>query len=277
MAYSLNCAEVAAAVESGMTGADSIEAVVQKLTPPRAIWSMVPAGSPTDNVVDTLTNVLDRGDTIIDGANSNYKDSIRRAARVNKLGLNYLDAGTSGGVWGLQNGYSLMVGGEPEVFGYWEPLFQALAPESDRGYGLVGPSGAGHFTKMIHNGIEYGMMQAMGEGFEIMSKKGALNLDLCQIGKIWQHGSVISSWLLDLTVLTLEKDPRLERIEAYVEDSGEGRWTVQEAIELASPAEILTLSLLRRFRSRDASSFSDRMLAALRNEFGGHEVKKADS
>lgn len=273
--YSLDEAEVAAAVETGVIGASSLEEMVQNLTAPRALWSMVPAGGATEGVIDALIPLLERGDTIIDGGNANYKDSMRRAEKVGEHGLHYLDAGTSGGVWGLQNGYSLMVGGEPEVFARWEPIFQTLAPGPDKGYGLVGPSGAGHFTKMIHNGIEYGMMQALGEGFEIMAKKDQLNLDLHQIAKVWQHGSVIVSWLLDLAVLALEEDPRLEKLEAYVEDSGEGRWTVQEAIDLDSPAEVLTLSLLRRFRSRDASPFSDRMLAALRNQFGGHAVKKA--
>ena len=273
--YSLDEGEIAAAVKTGVTAASSLEEVVAELTAPRAIWSMVPAGSATEGVIDALIPLLDAGDTIIDGGNANYKDSIRRARKVAEHGLHYLDAGTSGGVWGLRNGYSLMVGGEPEVFARWEPIFQTLAPGPDEGYGLVGPSGAGHFTKMIHNGIEYGMMQSLGEGFEIMAKKEELNLDLHQIAKVWQHGSVIVSWLLDLAVLALEEDPRLEKLEAYIEDSGEGRWTVQEAIDLDSPAEVLTLSLLRRFRSRDPSPFSDRMLAALRNQFGGHAVRKA--
>ena len=273
--YSLDEGEIAAAVKTGVTAAASLEEVVAELTAPRAIWSMVPAGSATEGVIDALIPLLDAGDTIIDGGNANYKDSIRRARKVAEHGLHYLDAGTSGGVWGLRNGYSLMVGGEPEVFARWEPIFQTLAPGPDKGYGLVGPSGAGHFTKMIHNGIEYGMMQSLGEGFEIMAKKEELNLDLHQIAKVWQHGSVIVSWLLDLAVLALEEDPRLEKLEAYIEDSGEGRWTVQEAIDLDSPAEVLTLSLLRRFRSRDPSPFSDRMLAALRNQFGGHAVRKA--
>ncbi len=273
--YSLDEGEIAAAVKTGVTAASSLEEVVAELTAPRAIWSMVPAGSATEGVIDALIPLLDAGDTIIDGGNANYKDSIRRARKVAEHGLHYLDAGTSGGVWGLRNGYSLMVGGEPEVFARWEPIFQTLAPGPDKGYGLVGPSGAGHFTKMIHNGIEYGMMQSLGEGFEIMAKKEELNLDLHQIAKVWQHGSVIVSWLLDLAVLALEEDPRLEKLEAYIEDSGEGRWTVQEAIDLDSPAEVLTLSLLRRFRSRDPSPFSDRMLAALRNQFGGHAVRKA--
>ena len=275
--YSLDEAEVAAAVETGVTGASSLEELVGKLTAPRAVWCMVPSGSVTEGVIDSLIPLLEAGDTIIEGGNSNYKDSMRRAEKVAEHGLHYLDAGTSGGGWGLQNGYSLMVGGDPEVFARWEPIFQTLAPGPDKGYGLVGPSGAGHFTKMVHNGIEYGMMQSLGEGFELMAKKEVLDLDLHQIARVWQHGSVIVSWLLDLAVLALEEDPRLEKLEAYVEDSGEGRWTVQEAIELESAAEVLTLSLLRRFRSRDASPFSDRMLAALRNQFGGHAVKKADS
>ena len=273
--YTRDAAKVQAAVKIGAVGAESIEDLVSKLTAPKAVWLMVPAGGPTEDMIDTLIPLLEAGDTIIDGGNSYYKDSMRRSKKVGEHGLSYLDSGTSGGVWGLKNGYSLMVGGDPAVFARLEPLFQTLAPGHDKGYGLVGPSGAGHFTKMIHNGIEYGMMQALGEGFEIMAKKEELNLDLHQVGKVWQHGSVVVSWLLDLAVLALEDDPRLEKLEAYVDDSGEGRWTVQEAIDLDSPAEVLTLSLMRRFRSRDASPFSDRMLAALRQQFGGHAVKVA--
>ncbi len=274
VAYTRDQAKVQAAVDIGAVGAESIADLVSKLTAPKAVWTMVPAGGPTEDMIDTLIPLLEAGDTIIDGGNANYKDSMRRSKKVGEHGLSFLDSGTSGGIWGLKNGYSLMVGGEPEVFARLEPLFQTLAPGHDKGYGLVGPAGAGHFTKMVHNGIEYGMMQAMGEGFEILAKKEELGLDLAQVGRVWQHGSVIVSWLLDLAVLALEDDPKLEKLEAYVDDSGEGRWTVQEAIDLDSPAEVLTLALMRRFRSRDASPFSDRMLAALRQQFGGHAVKE---
>ncbi len=274
VAYTRDAAKVQAAMDIGAVGAESIADLVGKLTAPKAVWVMVPAGGPTEDMIDTLIPLLAAGDTIIDGGNANYKDSMRRAKKVGEYGLSFLDSGTSGGIWGLKNGYSLMVGGEPEVFARLEPLFQTLAPGHDKGYGLVGPAGAGHFTKMVHNGIEYGMMQAMGEGFEILAKKEEMGLDLAQVGRVWQHGSVIVSWLLDLAVLALEDDPKLEKLEAYVDDSGEGRWTVQEAIDLDSPAEVLTLALMRRFRSRDASPFSDRMLAALRQQFGGHAVKE---
>jgi 6-phosphogluconate dehydrogenase len=274
VAYTRDAAKVQAAVDIGAVGAESIADLVGKLTAPKAVWVMVPASGPTEDMIDTLIPLLAAGDTIIDGGNANYKDSMRRAKKVGEYGLSFLDSGTSGGIWGLKNGYSLMVGGEPEVFARLEPLFQTLAPGHDKGYGLVGPAGAGHFTKMVHNGIEYGMMQAMGEGFEILAKKEEMGLDLAQVGRVWQHGSVIVSWLLDLAVLALEDDPKLEKLEAYVDDSGEGRWTVQEAIDLDSPAEVLTLALMRRFRSRDASPFSDRMLAALRQQFGGHAVKE---
>ncbi|HJN39637.1 MAG TPA: decarboxylating 6-phosphogluconate dehydrogenase [Chloroflexota bacterium] len=274
VAYTRDQAKVQAAVDIGAVGAESIADLVSKLTAPKAVWTMVPAGGPTEDMIETLIPLLEAGDTIIDGGNANYKDSMRRAKKVGEHGLSFLDSGTSGGVWGLKKGYSLMVGGEPEAFARLEPLFQTLAPGHDKGYGLVGPAGAGHFTKMVHNGIEYGMMQAIGEGFEILAKKEELELDLAQVGRVWQHGSVIVSWLLDLAVLALEDDPKLEKLEAYVDDSGEGRWTVKEAIDLDSPAEVLTLALMRRFRSRDASPFSDRMLAALRQQFGGHAVKE---
>lgn len=261
------------AVKKGAIGASSLEEVVTKLSAPRGIWIMLPAGDITESTIKELMTLLDPDDTIIDGGNANYKDSERRAKYLAEAGFNFLDAGTSGGVWGLKNGYSIMVGGEPEIFARFEPVVKTLAPGPDRGYGLVGSAGAGHYAKMIHNGIEYGMMQALAEGFEILGKKREYEFDLHQVGEVWQHGSVIVSWLLDLAVRALEEDPDLSALEAYVEDSGEGRWTVQEAIDLDSPAEVLTLALLRRFRSRDESPFSDRMLAALRQQFGGHAVR----
>ena len=264
---------VAELAGEGAVGASSIEDLVGKLDSPRAVWLMVPAGAVTDAALDSVTPLLDDGDIVIDGGNSNYKDSIRRGEALSSKGLRFLDVGTSGGIWGLERGYSMMIGGDRSAFEQIEPVFQTLAPGADRGYGYVGPSGAGHFTKMVHNGIEYGMMQAMAEGFEIMHKKTDLGLDLAAVGRIWQHGSVVSSWLLDLAVAALDDDHDLSGLEAYVEDSGEGRWTVLEAVDLDSAAPVITLSLLRRFRSRDPSPFSDRMLAALRNQFGGHAVR----
>ena len=257
----------------GAVGASSIEDLVGKLDSPRTVWLMVPAGAVTDAALDSVTPLLETGDIVIDGGNSNYKDSIRRGEALSSQGLRFLDVGTSGGIWGLERGYSMMIGGDRSAFDHIEQVFQTLAPGADRGYGYVGPTGAGHFTKMVHNGIEYGMMQAMAEGFEIMHKKTDLGLDLAAVGRIWQHGSVVSSWLLDLAVAALDDDHDLSGLEAYVEDSGEVRWTVLEAVDLDSAAPVITLSLLRRFRSRDPSPFSDRMLAALRNQFGGHAVK----
>ena len=276
VAYNRSPGPVAEAVSKGATGAAGLAELVDLLEAPageRALWTMVPAGTVTENMITQLIPLLSEGDVIVDGGNANYKDSQRRSQMLAAEGLGFMDCGTSGGVWGLVNGYSLMVGGDAAVYQRLEPLFAALAPGPDRGFGLVGPAGAGHFAKMIHNGIEYGMMQAMAEGFEIMAKKSELDLDLAQVGRIWRHGSVIQSWLLDLAVRALEDDPQLEKLEAYVSDSGEGRWTVQEAIDLDSPAEVLTLALLRRFRSRDPSPFSERMLAALRQQFGGHAVR----
>ncbi len=264
---------VAELAGEGAVGASSIEDLVGKLDSPRTVWLMVPAGAVTDAALDSVTPLLEPGDIVIDGGNSNYKDSIRRGDALSSQGLRFLDVGTSGGIWGLERGYSMMIGGDRSAFDHIEQVFQTLAPGADRGYGYVGPTGAGHFTKMVHNGIEYGMMQAMAEGFEIMHKKTDLGLDLAAVGRIWQHGSVVSSWLLDLAVAALDDDHDLSGLEAYVEDSGEGRWTVLEAVDLDSAAPVITLSLLRRFRSRDASPFSDRMLAALRNQFGGHAVK----
>jgi 6-phosphogluconate dehydrogenase len=209
----------------------------------------------------------------VDGGNSNYKETMRRAAWMRERGLRFVDCGTSGGIWGLKEGYSLMIGGEPDTVGHLRPLFETLAPASDRGWGHVGPSGAGHFVKMVHNGIEYGMMQAFAEGFALMSKKSELSLDLARIAEIWRHGSVVRSWLLDLCAEALHEDAKLEGIAPHVQDSGEGRWTVAEAIDLDVPAPVITLSLLARLRSRDPESFADRLLASMRNKFGGHAVK----
>ncbi|MGH7475837.1 MAG: phosphogluconate dehydrogenase (NAD(+)-dependent, decarboxylating) [Longimicrobiales bacterium] len=265
------------AEKHGVEGASTVEELIAKLTTPRHVWMMVPAGQVTEAVLESLLEVLEKGDTIIEGGNSNYRDTVRRAKKVDEAGLHYLDAGTSGGIWGLENGYSLMVGGSPEAYQRAGPIFQTLSPGDGRGLGHVGPSGAGHFVKMVHNGIEYGMMQALAEGFAILEAKKEFDLDLEQCGRVWQYGSVVRSWLLDLAVAAFAEDPRLERLEGYVEDSGEGRWTVLEAIDLDVPAPIITLSLQNRFRSRIGDDFfGDRLLAALRKQFGGHPVRKAE-
>jgi 6-phosphogluconate dehydrogenase len=266
---------VKTAVEYGAVGAVSISDVVKKLTKPRTIWIMVPSGSPTEDTINTLAVEMSSGDIVIDGGNSYYKDSIKRAAYLNTRGIFFLDTGTSGGIWGLKEGYCLMVGGDSEAFHRLEPIFQTLAPEPDRGYGHVGPSGAGHFVKMVHNGIEYGLMEAYAEGFELMQAKQEFNLNLPRVAEIWRYGSVIRSWLLDLVAAALQEDPDLEGIEAYVEDSGEGRWTIQESVELAVPLPVISQSLQARFRSRQNQPFGNKLLAALRKQFGGHSVRKA--
>ena len=267
---------VQALVDEGADGASSIEELAGQLPSPRVAWVMVPSGEPTESTIDALADALSPEDVIIDGGNSNYKDSVRRAASLAERGLFFMDAGTSGGIWGLEEGYSIMVGGDPEVFRRLEPVFQTLAPGSDRGYGRVGPAGSGHFVKMVHNGIEYGLMQAYAEGFELMRAKEEFGLDLAQIAGIWRHGSVVRSWLLDLTAAALDEDPALETIQAYVEDSGEGRWTVQESVDLNVPTPVISLALQARFRSRQEQPFGARLLAAMRNQFGGHAVRKAE-
>jgi len=258
----------------GGAAADSLQALVEALPTPRVLWMMVPSGQVTDDTVDALLPLLAKGDSVIDGGNSNYKDTLRRAQTCTGKGLNYVDCGTSGGVWGLAEGYSMMIGGDVAVVGKLTPIFQTLAPGKDKGWGRVGPVGAGHFTKMVHNGIEYGLMQAYAEGFSILQHKKEFELDLHQIGEIWRYGSVVRSWLLELTTDALGKNPTMEGIAPYVVDSGEGRWTVDAAIELSVPAPVITLALMERFRSRDTDSFSDKLLASMRNEFGGHAIKK---
>jgi len=262
-------------VAQGAVGATSIADLIDKLTRPRAVWLMVPSGEPTENTINTLAAELSPSDVIIDGGNSNYKDSIRRAAALSEKGLIFLDVGTSGGIWGLKEGYCLMVGGETEAFRRMEPLFQTLAPSPSQGYGHVGHSGAGHFVKMVHNGIEYRLMQTYAEGFELMQAKQEFDLNLPHIAELWRYGSVVRSWLLDLAAAVLQEDPKLESIEAYVEDSGEGRWVVQESIELAVPVPVIAQSLQARFRSRQAQPFSSKLLAVLRKQFGGHPVRQA--
>ncbi|MGE8212591.1 MAG: phosphogluconate dehydrogenase (NAD(+)-dependent, decarboxylating) [Stenotrophomonas sp.] len=258
----------------GIAAVAELEALVQALPAPRVLWLMVPS-KVVDASLDSLLPLLSAGDVVVDGGNSWYRQSQQRAARCAEQGVGFVDCGTSGGVWGLQEGYCLMIGGEQATVQRLAPLFQALAPAADRGWAHVGPVGAGHFSKMVHNGIEYGMMQAYAEGFALMAKKSEFELDLAQVAEVWRHGSVVRSWLLDLSADALQRNPALDGIAPYVEDSGEGRWTVAEAIELDVPAPVITLSLLERLRSREDNSFTDRMLAAMRNEFGGHAIKRS--
>ncbi len=264
---------VAKLTQSGNLGVSSLEDLVKNLKGRRAIWIMVPQGKPVDDTIARLVRLLDPRDILIDGGNSNYKDTQRHYKEVTAKGFAFVDVGTSGGVWGLKEGYSMMVGGDKEPVAHLRPIFETLAPAKDKGWGHVGPAGSGHFVKMIHNGIEYGMMQAFAEGFTIMENKKEFSLDLPQIAQIWRYGSVVRSWLLDLAADALGKNPTLEGLEAWVEDSGEGRWTVVEAIDLNVSAPVITESLMRRIRSREQNNFTDRMLAIMRNEFGGHAVK----
>jgi 6-phosphogluconate dehydrogenase len=268
-------AEARAQLErDGGGSADSLQALVAALSAPRVLWMMVPAGRITDDTVDALAGLLAPGDVVIDGGNSNYKDTLRRAEALAERQVGYVDCGTSGGIWGLAEGYSLMVGGDKAVVERLRPVFETLAPAADAGWGHVGPVGSGHFTKMVHNGIEYGLMQAYAEGFSILQHKQEFALDLHQVAQIWRQGSVVRSWLLDLTADALGKNPAMDGIAPWVADSGEGRWTLQEAIDLDVPAPVIALSLIARLRSRDNDSYADKLLAAMRNEFGGHAIKQ---
>ena len=265
--------EVRAEIKAkGATPAASLAELVGLLQPPRIVWMMVPAGDPVEQTIAEVTPLLARGDILVDGGNSNYRDSIRRAAAARARGIHYVDAGTSGGIWGLEVGYCMMVGGDPEPVKMLESVFRDLAPEG--GYLHAGPSGAGHYVKMVHNGIEYGMLQAYGEGFAILHQ-APFRLDLRAISTLWNHGSVVRSWLLELAERAFADDPNMETIRGYVEDSGEGRWTVQEAIDRNVPAPVITLSLLQRLRSREDENFGDKVIAALRRQFGGHATKPA--
>jgi 6-phosphogluconate dehydrogenase len=263
---------VAHASSAGATGAASLEALVKALAPPRAIWVMVPAGDPTESTITALAGLLSPDDVIIDGGNTNFNDDVRRAQTLTAKQIHYVDAGTSGGIWGLQEGYCLMVGGEADVCKRLEPIFLTLAPKD--GYLRVGDHGAGHYVKMIHNGIEYGMMQAYAEGFELMHD-GQYKVDVGAVASLWNQGSVVRSWLLELAARALAQDRDLKDLEAYVDDSGEGRWTIKEALDHAVPMPVLTAAVYTRFRSREDNPFGERLLAALRNQFGGHAVKKA--
>jgi 6-phosphogluconate dehydrogenase len=252
----------------------TVEELIRALPTPHVVWVMVPAGGATQATIEELASMMTVGDVIVDGGNSYYKDSMRRAAQLKQKGISLLDVGTSGGIWGLSEGFSLMAGGDKQAYQLVEPLLKTLAPSPDAGYAHVGPSGAGHYVKMVHNGIEYGLMQAYAEGFELLQAKKDFGLDLTQVANVWRNGSVVRSWLLDLAARALEEDPGLEKLQAYVDDSGEGRWTVQESIELAVPAPVIALALQARFRSRQEQPFGGRLLAALRNQFGGHAVKE---
>ncbi len=273
-AYDQDPAASAAAQLQGAEAAGALEELASMLEPPRAVWVMVPAGVPTQETIDRIAGFLSPGDVILDGGNANYKDSMRRGDELAGKGIDFMDVGTSGGVWGLAHGYSLMIGGSESAFLRLEPIFQTLAPSEQNGYSLVGPIGAGHYVKMVHNAVEYGLMQAYAEGFELLEAKKEFDLDLARIADTWRYGSVVRSWLLDLAAAALRDDPKLERLQAFVEDSGEGRWTVQESVDLGVPVPVITLSLQNRFRSRQEQPFGSRLLAALRQRFGGHAVRE---
>ncbi|MBW8010531.1 MAG: decarboxylating 6-phosphogluconate dehydrogenase [Chloroflexi bacterium] len=264
------------AAQDGLAAAFSLEEAAGMFEGPRVFWVMVPAGEPTESTVMALSELLSKDDVIIDGGNSNFNDSMRRSELLAEKGIHFLDVGVSGGVWGLKEGYSMMIGGEVEIVEQLRSIFESLAPAADKGWGRVGPNGAGHFVKMVHNGIEYGLMQAYAEGFEIMKARQDFDLDLHGISEIWQHGSVVRSWLLDLTTDALAEDQELSNIRGWVADSGEGRWTVFEAINQDVPAPVITMALLQRFVSRQEESYAAKLLAAMRNQFGGHAVRKAD-
>jgi len=271
--FARNPAVVNVVVQQGAAGATSLADLVRQLAPPRVLWLMIPSGDPVDQTLAQLKPLLAPGDLIVDGGNSYYRDSLRRSALVTSWGFRYVDVGTSGGIWGLQEGYSMMVGGDPVDVERIRPILETLAPSPTTGWGRMGPVGSGHFVKMVHNGIEYGLMQAYAEGFAVLQAKSEFALDLHQIAQVWRYGSVVRSWLLELTESALAENPTLKGIEPWVADSGEGRWTVTEAIDLNIPAPIITLSLQQRLRSREADPFTEKLLAMMRNKFGGHEVK----
>jgi 6-phosphogluconate dehydrogenase len=271
--YDRDPAVTARLKEKGVAGAKDLAGLAGQLKAPRAVWMMVPAGDPVDQTLDGLLPHLDAGDAVIDGGNSYYRDDLRRAKRLAEKQIAYVDVGTSGGVWGLTEGYCMMVGGEKAVVDRLRPIFDTLAPSADKGWGHVGPVASGHFVKMVHNGIEYGMMQAYVEGFDLMGKKSEFEIDLHQVAEIWRYGSVIRSWLLDLAADALQKNPNLEGVAPFVADSGEGRWTVIEGTELKVPLPVITAALFNRYRSQEAEPFADKLLAVLRHEFGGHAVK----
>nr|WP_258096784.1 decarboxylating 6-phosphogluconate dehydrogenase [Salinibacter sp. 10B] len=274
--FDLDAEAVQELEEDGAHGATELDALVDQLDPARVCWMMVPAGDPVDATIDDLLPQLEDGDILVDGGNSNYKDTLRRAERVQEAGLHYVDVGTSGGVWGLEEGYSMMVGGAEAAVDVLRPALETLAPGPDKGWGHMGEVGSGHFVKMVHNGIEYGVMQAYAEGFDIMHAKEEFDLDLKQVAETWRFGSVVRSWLLDLTARALDDDQELPDVAPWVDDSGEGRWTVKEAIDLDVPAPVITDALISRLDSRVEDSYTHKLLAAMRNQFGGHDVKSSD-
>ncbi|WP_293914379.1 phosphogluconate dehydrogenase (NAD(+)-dependent, decarboxylating) [Deinococcus sp.] len=276
VAFDLNEDNIVQAEARGAQGARTLDELIAKLPAPRAVWVMVPSGAPTEKTVMDLAERMQAGDIIIDGGNSNYKDSQRRAATLEPRGIHFVDVGTSGGVWGLKEGYAMMIGGHQGAVESLTPIFEVLAPEKGRGWGRMGPAGSGHYVKMVHNGIEYGMMQAYAEGFELMHAKEELNLDMAQIAELWRHGSVIRSWLLDLTADALSGDAEFSDLSDYVADSGEGRWTVIDSLAEGVPAPVITLSVQMRLRSQQKSSYAGKMLSAMRRAFGGHAVKKVE-
>lgn len=273
VAFDLNEEAIQRAEAAGATGARTLDEVVANLERPRVTWVMVPAGKPTESTIEALMERLDPGDVIIDGGNSNFHNTMRRGETVAQKDIHFVDVGTSGGVWGLKEGYSMMVGGSEEAVALVQPALETLAPAADKGWGHVGPVGSGHYVKMVHNGIEYGLMQAYAEGFALMKKREEYNIDLAQVAEIWRYGSVVRSWLLDLTAEALDENPALEGIAPYVTDSGEGRWTVFEAIDQDLSAPVMTLALLQRLRSREEEGYTEKLLSAMRNKFGGHSIK----
>ena len=276
VAYDPNPEAVSVVETQGASGVGSLAELVDRLAPPRAVWVMAPAGDPTETTIRTLCRLLSAGDIVVDGGNAFYKDSIRRAGMLKQKGIGFLDVGVSGGVWGLEEGYCLMVGGDDPTYNAILPALETLAPTGGVGLGHVGPAGAGHFVKMVHNAVEYGLMQAYAEGFELMAASDKFDINLDQVAEIWRHGSVVRSWLLDLTARALKEDPGLEGLRAYVEDTGEGRWAVQESVDLSVPVPVIAASLQARFRSRQDNPLAARLLAALRREFGGHKVLKSN-
>jgi 6-phosphogluconate dehydrogenase len=274
--YARHVKTVDSAIVRGVEGAYSLEELIQNLNSPRIVWLMIPAGETVDNIIQELIPMLDQHDLIIDGGNSNYKDTVRRSTTLKQRSIDFVDVGTSGGVWGLEEGYSMMIGGEKEIVDSLRPIFETLAPSSDKGWDHVGPNGAGHFVKMVHNGIEYGLMQAYAEGFSIMKQKKDFELDLHKIAEIWRYGSVVRSWLLDLTSEALSEDSDLHDIEPFVAESGEGRWTLYEAFDLEVAAPVIAQSLLQRVQSRDKERFTEKLLAIMRKQFGGHALKRKE-
>ena len=276
VAHDVDAGAVAASAGYGAEGAVSLDELVSLLETPRAVWLMLPFGQPTQDTINSLAPMLSPGDVILDGGNANYKDTLRRGKELAECGIDLIDVGTSGGTWGLTNGFCLMVGGPDEAVARMEPAFRTLAPGEDVGYCHVGPTGTGHFVKMVHNGVEYALMEAYAEGFELLAAKEDFDLDIAAIADAWRYGSVVRSWLLDLAAAALREDPRLESLQAHVEDSGEGRWTVQESVDLAVPIPAITAALQQRFRSRQDGPLAPKLLAALRRQFGGHAVRRAN-